>query len=59
MNGDRRYGVYETPVKSLIVSVFDGRAALRRFGIGRKLFWGAPGIATRSKNATMGSWPYY
>ena len=25
----------------------------------KKLLLGAPGIATRSKDATRGSWPYY
>ena len=41
-----------------MLSLFDGFSLLLSSVCNRKLL-GALGIATRSKNATSGSWPYY
>ena len=45
--------------KYLKGSVFITKKVTRVFKIGARTLLGAPGIATRSKDATRGSWPYY
>ena len=37
----------------------DARTVVRQEATRNKKLLGAPGIATRNKDATSGSWPYY